>query len=107
MAGRASSWHFTSPGQPCTAGPAQADRVLEVREGDAWIFGHPARRRPAAAAAELLRLDQHHLHAGGREGIGGGAAGQPAADDRDVGLQRAALARTRRHTRLRESIEPG
>src|SRR5207249_3142667 len=88
----------TAPGLPCTAGIAQADRLLEIHEGDAWIVGDPACRRPAAAAAELLRLDQYHLHTGGREGISGRAAGQPAANDRDVGLQQAALPGKRRHT---------
>ena len=62
----------------------------------------PLLPRPICAGFE-----QHHLHAGGGERVRRRAAGQPAADDDDVALQRAAMARERRHARFRELIDPG
>ena len=43
-------------------------------------------RAPADAVA---RLEDDHLAVGGDEGAGGGEAGEPGADDADVGLSRA------------------
>ena len=82
---------------------ANADRLLEIGEADPGIVVEPARRRPAAAVSDLRRFEQRHLDAGRGERVRRGAAGQPAADDDDVGGRRAAVARIRRARAISET----
>src|SRR6185295_16933594 len=96
-----------TPALPGAAGAARAERLLEIDERHARVLRNPAARRSAAAAADLPGLDEHDLDAGDGERIRRRTAGQPAADDHDVALLRAALPRKHRHARFRKAIDPG
>ena len=65
---------------------ARADELLDFDEADARVVGNPPGRCAAGAATEHVRFEERDLDAGRSKGVGGYAAGQPAADDRGVDL---------------------
>ena len=76
---------------------AQTSRLFEFAESHTRFAGDETGAEGGAAATESIRLDERHLDAGRGKSVRRRAAGDAAADNRDIDIEMPALPRIRRN----------